>query len=39
MEKIQIIRFENANLFVYFEKCDATWGIEKGFEYVMDRTR
>jgi hypothetical protein len=37
MEKIQIIRFWNKNL-VYFEKGDATWGIEKGFEYVLDRT-
>jgi len=37
MEKIQIIRFKGTNLFVYFEKGDATWGIEKGFEYVFDR--
>jgi len=37
MEKIQIIRFRGTNLFIYFEKGDATWGIEKGFEYVFDR--
>jgi len=37
MEKIKIIRFRGTNLFVYFEKGDATWGIEKGFEYVFDR--
>ena len=47
MKKTQIIRFwysnpfqkakENSILFFYFEKGDATWGIEKGFEYVFDR--
>jgi len=26
-------------LFFYFEKGDATWGIEKGFEYVLDRSK
>ena len=50
MKKIQIQSFwdcnpyqeaeadKNSILFFYFVKGDATWGIEKGFEYVFDRS-
>jgi hypothetical protein len=49
MRKLQIIQFLNANpfttpsensiLFYYFSKGDATWGIDKGFEYVTSRAK
>ena len=49
MQKIQITRFwyfsplredeKNSIEFYYFVKGDATWGIEKGFEYVVDREK
>jgi L-rhamnose mutarotase len=49
MDKIQITSIWNSSpfqretknsiLFYYFTKGDATWGIEKGFEYVFDRTK
>jgi hypothetical protein len=45
MNEIQVLRFEyypedgkNTILFYYFKKGNATWGIDKGFEYVNDRT-
>ena len=46
MKKIQVTEFrafspfrENSILFFHFIKGDATWGIEKGFEYVFDRSK
>lgn len=33
----QTLNSENSILFDFFVKGDATWGIERGFEYVFDR--
>jgi len=37
MKEIKVIRLDDNNLFVSYSKGDATWGIEKGFEYAYGR--